>query len=123
MKTVSRLLSLAILLSIAGFFAHFALTNGDSITLRLYRMPSIHTPLYLAIFCAFGAGLLLAGLWGLWEVLKSEAGKRKLTKRVKLLEKELESLKRMSLGDLDTSSRLDALLGSNHGKRSSQESP
>lgn len=75
-----------------------AVTNNYPIAIKLlpfggekFTLPSM--PLSLVIFIAFLLGVLLAGFYGLIEVLKQTRKVRKLSKKNSMLEKEISNLR------------------------------
>lgn len=76
----------------------FALKNNDPVAIKYYFTErQIELPLYLIMFFSVILGILIGGLEGLYEKMKSGSIIRKLKKEMAAKEKELTSLRNLPL--------------------------
>jgi len=110
MKTVRRLMVLALF---AGLFAvawRFASANATEVEvdLLLYQIPA--APVWVALLTAFGVGALSAGVSLGYQVIKRNLIARRYRKAVMGLESEIHQLRNLPLAGTDSASasRADA---------------
>lgn len=76
----------------------FALKNNDPVSIKYYFTENqIDLPLYLLMFFSVIFGILIGGLEGLYERMRSGSVIRKLKKEMAAMDKELTSLRNLPL--------------------------
>ncbi|MDH3976623.1 MAG: LapA family protein [Deltaproteobacteria bacterium] len=76
----------------------FALKNNDPVSIKYYLTEKqIELPLYLLMFFSIIFGILIGGLEGLYERVRSGSVIRKLRREMAAKEKELTSLRNLPL--------------------------
>jgi len=102
MKTVRRLLALALL---AGLFVvawRFASRNAGEIGVDLLLYQSSKVPIWMALSAAFGIGALSAGVALVYQVIKKDLVARRYRKTVRSLESEIHQLRNLPLAGTDS---------------------
>lgn len=80
-----KLLYTIIIMAIVLFIITFSLTNTEPVYLAYYDFFDVSVPSYLLIFVCFGAGVILAGFFGMVERLR-------LSRKVSSLKRQLRQL-------------------------------
>lgn len=89
-----KILFWIITLPILALAAAFAAANPQAVTLRLWPFAyEAEVPVYAAVLVAFGAGLLIAGLYGWIANLGVRWDRRRHVRHEKKLEEEAETLR------------------------------
>lgn len=77
-----------IVMLIMLFIITFSLTNTEAVHLKYYGFIDLDVSAYLLIFISFGVGVIFVGLMGIMERLRLSRKVTKLTRKLKILERE-----------------------------------
>jgi uncharacterized integral membrane protein len=108
MKTVRRLLALALF---AGLFVvawRFASANATEIQIDLLLLQLPAVPIWVALLTAVGLGALSAGVSLGYQVIKKNLLARRYRKTVRSLESEIHQLRNLPLAGTDSALALSA---------------
>ncbi len=80
----------------------FSLKNNEMVTLRYYfqELP-LEVPLYLLVFCSVILGILLGGVEGVMEKIRTTRTIRRLKKELDAKERELTSLRNLPITETE----------------------
>lgn len=108
MKLVKRLVGIALFFGALYLGIRFAQDNDAMISLNLpFGWVTYDVELWAMVIISGAAGAVLATVVFLAQILGAELGKRKLSRRVKSLERELNDLRNMSLAPEKTPETLE----------------
>jgi uncharacterized integral membrane protein len=96
MKIIRRLLTLLVM-ALAFAAAYQFGKNAEPLSLTLYRWTTPPAPTWLVLLVAFGAGVLLAGLLLVYQLVRLSFVARRYRKEVATLESELHGLRNLPL--------------------------
>jgi len=94
-----RALKLTISLLISLLIIVFALVNAQSVQFN-YLLGKIQMPFSLAMLIALSIGTLIGMLWTASWLLKQRSNTHELSKKVNLLQKEIDNLRAMPVKDV-----------------------
>ena len=98
MKVVKGLVALALFFGVLYIGIQFARDNNQVVSLKLPGgFETLGVELWAMVIIAAGAGAALAAFVFLLQIVAAGLGKRKLARRVKVLERELNDLRNMPL--------------------------
>ena len=86
-----KLLYTIIIMAIVLFVITFSLHNTQPVDLAYYGIFDVSVPSYLLIFVCFGAGVILAGFFGMVERLRLSQRVSSLKRQVRELEERIPS--------------------------------
>jgi len=116
MKTVRRLMALALF---AGLFVvawRFASANATEVQVDLLLFQILAVPLWVALLTAFGTGALVAGVSLVYQVIKKTLVARRYRRTVRGLESEIHQLRNLPLAGTDSALALRADAGVDGGE-------
>ena len=94
----------------------FSLKNNEMVAIKYYfQLESFDLPLYLLVFFSVILGILIGGIEGVIERIKSGNVIRKLKKEMKKMEEELTSLRNLPLIETKDSALIESNPESNPG--------
>ena len=100
----------------------FSLKNNEIVSIKYYfGLESLDLPLYLLVFFSVIFGILIGGVEGVIERIKSGNTIRKLKKEMKKMEEELTSLRNLPLTETRDSALIESTTGSRPDKESKTE--
>jgi len=102
MKTVRRLMALALLAGLFVLAWRFASRNAGEIGVDLLLYQSSQVPIWMALSAAFGIGALSAGVGFAYQVIKKDLVARRYRKTVRSLESEIHQLRNLPLAGTDS---------------------
>jgi uncharacterized integral membrane protein len=97
MRTIRRLLALVVFVAALVLGWRFADANLEPVQVHYLLGASASVPLWMALLTAFGVGLALAGLVGLYQMARLSLTARRWRKVAQGLEKELHQLRNLPL--------------------------
>jgi uncharacterized integral membrane protein len=74
------------------FIITFSLNNTDPVYLAYYDFFDLNVPSYILIFVCFGAGVVLAGLFGMVERLRLSRKVNSLKRQIRRLEEQASTV-------------------------------
>ena len=87
----------------------FSLKNNEMVAIKYYfQLESFDLPLYLLVFFSVILGILIGGIEGVIERIKSGNVIRKLKKEMKKMEEELTSLRNLPLTETRDSALIES---------------
>ena len=102
MRTVRRLLVLALFVGLFAVAWRFASANATQIGIDLLLFRSPEVPIWVALLSAFGIGALAAGVYLVYELIKKNLVARRYRKAIKGLESEVHQLRNLPLAGTDS---------------------
>jgi hypothetical protein len=98
MRTLRRVLVLALVIAVAVLFYLFATANGERVRVAIpLRAEPLEVALWLALLAASGVGALLAALVLLFELARAGLTARQYRRLVARLESEIHQLRNLPL--------------------------
>lgn len=94
-----RALKITIILLVTLMIVAFALVNAKSVQIS-YLLGHVELPLSLALFMSLSVGAMVGMLWTASWVVSQRAHVHELSKKVNLLQKEIDNLRAMPVKDV-----------------------
>lgn len=86
-----RIIYLILIIVFAFFIVSFSQLNSQVITIKYYYIKDIKVPLYMLIFAALLAGVIITGFYGVVERFRLNRTISRLNKTIRDLHKELRA--------------------------------
>jgi hypothetical protein len=102
MRTVRRLLVLVLFVGLFAVVWLFSTRNASEIEVDLLLLQIPMVPTWVALLCAFGIGVLAAGVSLAYQLIKKNLVARRYRKAIKGLESEIHQLRNLPLAGADS---------------------
>ena len=102
MRTVRRLLAVALFAGLFMVVWMFSTRNAGEIGIDLLLLQAPAVPIWVALLSAFGIGVLTAGLSLAYQLVKKNLVARRYRKAIKGLESEVHQLRNLPLAGSDS---------------------
>ena len=102
MRTIRRLLALALFVGLFAVAWRFASANASEIGIDLLLFRPSEVPIWMALLSAFGLGALAAGGTFAYQLVKKNLIARRYRKAIKGLESEIHQLRNLPLAGTDS---------------------